>query len=177
MPTLKIIRLLFFAAITLVISQSSYGALNLNLDLGTIKGDSTLSLHPNTIECDSFSLNTTNSGAGIIFGDLVITKKLDKSSPLLFLNSAQSTSIPSAILYGSKPVGTSGNIADCYVIKLTNARISSVSQSYSTSGDLPTESLTFRYDKIEIDYTAYNTQGQAQTPVVFKWDLTTNSTF
>lgn len=175
MPTLKIIRLLLFAAIALLISQSSRGQ-NLNLDLGTsIKGESTLQAHPNTIDCYSFSLNTTNSGAGILFGDLVVSKALDKSSPQLFLASAQSTVISTATLYSSKLI-SGGMPADYYIIKLTNAKVSSISQSGNAS-DRPSETITLRYQKIEIDYYPVNSQGQLGNEVIFRWDLTTNSTF
>lgn len=174
MRTIKFLPFFLFVAITVLITQSSRGQ-GLNLDLGTIKGESVYSLHPNTIDCNSFSLNCTNSGAGIVFGDLVVTKVLDKSTPPIFLASAQSTVIPTATLYLSKATGGS-TPADYYVIKLTNAKVSSISQSGNV-GDRPSENLTFQYQKIEIDYTPFNSQGVPQTPVVFRWDLTTNSTF
>jgi type VI secretion system Hcp family effector len=172
MFSLKTIRLLLLAATTLLTGFSSFGQENFNLDIATIRGESIFSLHPNTIDCFSFSLNCTNSGAGVVFGDLVLTKKLDKSSPPLFLASAQSTTLPSAILYVSRP--NNAAYVDYYTIKLTNAKVSSMSQA--DGGEIPTETLTFRYQRIEIDYVQY-VNNVAQPPVVFRWDLTTNSTF
>jgi type VI secretion system Hcp family effector len=172
MPFLKIIRLLLLTATTLLFAQSSFGAEYFNLDIPTIRGESQLSSHPTTIDCAGFSLNCTNSGAGVVFGDLVVTKLLDKASPPLFLASAQSTTLSSVILYVSRYNG--GPLVDYYTIKLTNAKVSSVSQN--DAGDGAAENITFRYQRIEVDYVPY-IGTQAQQTVVMRWDLVTNQQF
>jgi type VI secretion system secreted protein Hcp len=178
MPSLRSIRLLLFTATLLLIGSPAF-ADNYFLSIPTIPGESLSTGHPNTIEAYSFSLNCTNSGAGVVFGDFAIVKALDKASPPLFLATAQGTllgtqNVP-VTFYVQKNTGTA--TLDYYIIKLTNAKVSSVVQN-GNGADRPTETVTFRYQRIEIDYIGQNLNtGQPLPAVVMKWDLTTNATF
>ncbi|MGZ4962562.1 MAG: Hcp family type VI secretion system effector [Limisphaerales bacterium] len=176
MPSLKSIRLLLFIATLLLIGRPAF-AQYYYLDIPTIRGESLSSAHPGTIESVSFSLNCTNSGAGVVFSDLTVTKFLDKASPPLFLASAQGTTLSSVILYGQKINSGGASSYDYYTIKLTNAKVSSVIQNGS-SGNQADETVTFRYQRIEIDYVGQNpSNGQLLPAVVMRWDLTTNQPF
>ena len=177
MPSLKTILLLFFTATLLRIGSPAF-ADNYYLNIPTIQGESLATGHVGTIEAASFSLTCSNSGAGVVFGDFALTKYLDKSSPPLFLATAQGTVLGTSTpvtFYAQKQVG-SGNYADYYLIKLTNAKVSSVVQN-GNGADRPSETVTFRYQRIEINYILFNSNGTVQQTVVMRWDLTTNSTF
>ncbi len=175
MLSLKSIRLFLFIATLLLIGHPAF-AQNYFLDVSGIPGESTVAAHPNTIAASSFSLSVTNPGTGVVFSDLAVTKALDKSSPPLFLASAQGTNLASVILYVQK-TGSGATPFDYYTIKLTNAKVSSIFQNGS-SGNPTSETVTFRYQRIEIDYVGQNPNtGQLLPPVVMRWDLTTNQTF
>ncbi len=103
-----------------------------------------------------------------------MSKSLDRSSPLLMLASAMGTNVTSVTLYSQRVVN---NVPTDYnVIKLTNAKVSSVSQAGNLDG-IPSETVTFQYQRIEIDYTSFNTSGQPTGTTVFTWDTTTNKPF
>lgn len=174
MSSLKPFRIVLLAIAFLLIGGSAFAQVSLYLDVAGIQGDSTAASHPKTIVATSFSLGCTNSGSAVKFQDLTVAKSLDRSSPLLFLASAQGTNITSVTLYSQKVVNSA--VVDYYVIKLTNAKVSSVSQSGNQDGP-PTEFVTFHFDKIEIDYTIFSSTGQPSGTSVMTWDTTTNKPF
>jgi type VI protein secretion system component Hcp len=87
-------------------------------------------------------------GAGkVAVHDISITKKIDKSSPLLFKACANGKHFPTVVLTMRK----AGKGQETYLtITLTNVLIS----SYQTGGhaDQPTESLSLNFTKIEYKY-------------------------
>lgn len=174
MPSLKPFRIVLLAAAFLLIGGSAFAQISLYLDVAGIQGDSTSASHPKTISATSFSLSCTNSGGAIKFQDLSVAKSLDRSSPLLFAEAAMGTNITSVTLYSQKMVNSAP--VDYYVIKLTNAKVSSVSQSGNLDGP-PSEFITFQYQRIEIDYTIFNSTGQPSGTSVMTWDTTTGKPF
>jgi type VI secretion system Hcp family effector len=172
MPSRKALRLILFAATLLFVGPAAF-AQTFSLEISGMQGESTLQLHPNTIGASAFSLSCTNSGSGPVFGDLNVAISMDKATPPLFLAMAGQTNLAAVNLYATK----AGNSPyDYYIIKLTNAKVSSISQNGSPAS-VPAETVTFRYQKIEIDYIAQAPTGQPLPPVVMRWDLTTNQPF
>jgi type VI secretion system secreted protein Hcp len=115
-----------------------------------------------TLEISSWSwgVNTTASagsggggGAGkATFGDLTITKVIDKASPKLALLCASGEHIPTVILTVQRPGGSTLPYLE---IKLTDALITSVQHS-GVGGDAdsqPTERVTFDYRRVQLKYT------------------------
>src|SRR5690606_6432995 len=143
---------------------SSYGAADYFLKIEGIKGESTDDKHKETIEIESWSWGATNAGATSGGGggagkvaviDFKLGKRLDKSSPLLFLRCAQGQHIPHAILTCRK-TGGDGSSHDYYTITFSDILVSSYQSSAegSSSGDpVPTEQVSFNFQKIEIQYT------------------------
>lgn len=173
MRSLKSIRLLLCAAILFVVGNAAF-AQNFFLEITGIQGEVVSTSHPNTIGAAAFSLSVTNSGSGPVFSDLAVTKSLDKSTPPLFLASAGNSNLTSVILYAQK---SGANAVDYHIIKLTNAKVSGIVQN-GNNGLTTSETVTFRYQKIEIDYIGQNPNtGQPLPPVVMRWDLTTNQSF
>lgn len=150
------------------------------LVLDGVPGESTDAKYPNSIEIESFSFGVSNAGTIVVggggtgkaaFTDISFTKRLDKSSPILYLNCANGKHLASATLIlrkaGEKPL-------EYYVVKLTDVIISSVQTSGAAGSDVPTESFSLNFAKIEFIYTPQKPDGSAGTPVRSGWDLQGN---
>ncbi|MGH7543568.1 MAG: Hcp family type VI secretion system effector [Gemmatimonadota bacterium] len=82
------------------------------------------------------------SGPGA--GEVVITRALDASSPRLVETIAQGAIVPLMVLHA--PIG--GDRTSYHAFELENVRITSY--SISTAGNVPTESISFQFEKIDI---------------------------
>ena len=108
------------------------------------------------------------------FGDLSISKFLDKASPLLMLHCANGARINTADLVVSKQVGDKSSI-EYIKIRLENIMVTSVSTSASDGGDPPTEDVTLNFSKITFIYTPQDPNtGAPGTPIEFSWDIARN---
>jgi type VI secretion system secreted protein Hcp len=113
-------------------------------------------------------------GAGkVIMTDVTVTKELDKSSPRLMLACARGELIREAVLI----CRDSGDEAVEYLkITFSDILVSSYSVSGSGDGDArPTESISFNFTRIEIEYVPVDAKGTPQEPVRASWDLVTNT--
>lgn len=177
------VRNLFALSTALMLSAlPAHAAADYLLALDGIPGESTDENYPRTIEIESFSLGVTMTSGTVVgggggagkasFSDISFSKKLDKSSPLLYLNCAQGKHIPQAILHvrksGDKP-------QEYYTITLTDVLISSVQTSGASGTDRPSESLSLNFTKIEFSYAAQRPDGSLETPVTSSWNLATNT--
>jgi len=145
-----------------------------------IQGESLDKQHPDEIVLSSFSQGVSvpisnpvgggGTGAGkASFSELSVAKLLDKASPLLYSYAAQGRRIPTVVLTvrksGEKPV-------EFYRITLTDVLISSVQTG--GGGDVPSESLSLNFTKIEWRYTPQKADGSPDAPVIATWDLAAN---
>jgi len=145
-----------------VLAGSINAASDMFLKLDGIKGESSDSVHPETIEIESFSWGTsnTNTAAGggqgkASFSDIHFVTKLSKASPRLLSACAGGTNILSATLYARNPASTN---QEYYQITLENIQISSLKQTgqsaaSTNSTDRPTEQVSFAFSKITMSYT------------------------
>ena len=126
------------------------------LKLDGIKGESADSKHKGEIDIMSFSWGMSQTGVSATGGgggagkvhvhDLVITKKTDASSPLLFLNCANGAHIKEATLVVRKAGGTQ---LEYLKIKLTDVLVSSYKPAGST---LPADAQSvFEIDDFSFD--------------------------
>lgn len=134
-----------------VFFQSAFAASDYLLKLDGIPGYSNDKNNPGTIELASWSFGASNSGsmspgtgAGsgkVSMSSFTITKRIDKSSPLLFRSALAGSVIKEATFIAMMP-GT----ATPLTIKLEDLIIS----SYGTTsgGDRPMESISFSFSKI-----------------------------
>jgi type VI secretion system secreted protein Hcp len=100
--------------------------------------------------------------------EIVVTKALDKSSPLLWKNCVSGTHFKTVTLYMDPAPSSAGAPAgDGMTVTMSNARISHI--SISSGGDRPTESVSFTFAKIKVDYTP-----QDGATVHFSWDVKSN---
>ena len=103
--------------------------------------------------------------------DISFTKSMDKASPQLMKACANGQHIKEAKLTCRKAGGTQETYL---VIKMENVLISSISPAGSSADDLPTETLSLNFTKIEFTYRYQDATGGAGTEVKFSWDLKEN---
>jgi len=149
------------------------------MKLGDIKGEATDADYRDTIEIQSFSLGASNpatatGGGRVSFSDLSLVKKLDASSPLLYLNAAKGQVIPTATLHLTR--STEGGQEEYYMITMTDVLVTSVQSGGSAggSGPLPTESISLNYTKIEFTYWPQSATGGLGEPIRTGWDIKNN---
>ena len=155
------------------------------LKLDTVKGESKDSKHSGEIEIYSFSFGATNpttigsgtggAGAGkVSFHGFSFMKKTDAASPLLMQACCNGTHIATAALTLRKAGGD--NPLEYLKWKFEEVFVDSVQWSGSSGGDdAPTESVSFVYGKMTIDYQPQNAKGQAEGGAIHGgWDVTKN---
>ena len=154
------------------------------IKVGDIPGESTDDKHKDWIQILSFNMGaaqpvTVGSGLGGLSGgganvaDFSFVKKVDKSSPKLFLSCLKGDPIKKVEFECRKSIG------DKHVyLKYTfeDAMISSVRPGGSASGsdDVPLEEVSFAYAKVENVYTPIDQTGKPQGNISVKYDLTAN---
>jgi type VI secretion system secreted protein Hcp len=119
----------------------------------------------------SASLASGNGGAAsnVSFSDLRIIKVLDKSSPILFQDTASAKLINNGTLELVRP---DGQVFMDY--KLSNVLVTSVQDLGSGKDGTTDEQVSLRFSKIEWDYTPYDATGHAGSTVTGSWDRLTN---
>jgi type VI secretion system secreted protein Hcp len=156
------------------------------LKIDGIPGESTDDKHKDWIEVLSYGLGiqqpasasaSTAGGAATeraIFQDVSITKALDKASPKLALACADGTHVKQVTLELCRAGGDKVKYME---YGLTNCIISSYHDGGSAGGaeDLPIETVSFNYGKIEWIYTQQKrADGSGVGQVVAGWDLEQN---
>lgn len=133
------------------------------------------------IEIESWSWGESNpirsggggGGAGkVSMQDFHFVKKVDVSSPKLFLATAMGEHIKSAELTCRK----AGEQPQEYLKwTLSDILVTSYQTNGSGHGDaVPTDSFSLNFTKIEFDYTPQNSDGTTGSPVHGGWDLKKN---
>jgi len=153
------------------------------LKLDGIKGESADAKHKGEIDIMSFSwgaaqrgTSATGGGGGagkVHFNDIDFIKKTDASSPLLMVNCASGAHIKEANFTVRK---AGGEQLEYLKIKLTDVLISSYKEHGSIGGgDIPTESLSLNFSKVEYSYQPQGADGKAQGgPILAGWDVKQN---
>ncbi|MBN1610131.1 MAG: type VI secretion system tube protein Hcp [Polyangiaceae bacterium] len=158
-------------------------AVNMSLKIKGIDGESPIKGHEKEIEVLSFSIGATQSatahhGTGSTAGkaniqDLSITKRVDKSSPLLFGALCKGSHLEEAVLTCEK---SSGDKSIPYLkITLSNALVSSTSTGASSSDDVVLETVTLNFAKIKKEYTPQGAKGTPEGAVTQTWDVAKNA--
>ena len=154
------------------------------LKIGDIKGESTDDKHKEWIEILSYnwgvsqmaSASASSSGGGTTqradLQDLSIVKLLDSATPLLFLACAKGEHIDEVKIELCRAGGDKLTYME-YI--MNNVIISSVSTGGGGGGE-PTESVTFNYGKIKLNYIKQQRKGGGgggNVPAC--WDLEANT--
>jgi type VI secretion system secreted protein Hcp len=159
---------LMVIGIALVGATSGAVGMFLKIDGGDFTGESQDSKHSGWIEVDSFDFGISRPGASgsertsASIADLralQVSKKMDKSTPALFLSVATGKVYPSARL----DVCTSGTSeALCFFqIGLKNVSVGSAETSASVSDDRPHEMVSLNFEKITWTYTPMSKDGKS----------------
>jgi type VI secretion system secreted protein Hcp len=139
---------------------------DIHLKIDGVDGESTIKGFEKQIDITSFQLGAHMQGTGsqgggmsagkVSYSDVVITKMLDKASPMIFQKCSKGDHIPSALLSFKK----AGGKAEEYLkIKLEDLLITSISVSGSDGGGNPMESVSMHFDKITMDYKEQKADG------------------
>lgn len=150
------------------------------LKLDGIEGESTDGRHKGEIQIESFSWGVSQTGAHgsgggggagkASFQDISFTTSVSKASPKLFLAAASGEHIKQAVLYGRKSGGSQN---DYYKITLSDVMVSSY-QSSGDQTDVPTDSFSLNFAKIEFEYVPTKADGSLDAPVKAGWDVKAN---
>ncbi len=179
----SVVARLFAAGIVAVmcLGSAAFGASDYLLTIDGVPGESQDVCHPGAIEIQGYSFDLTGprrtafvggGGTGkVSLSDISFTKRMDKSSPNLMQACATGKHFPSAKLFVRKQ-GTEQQ--DFLQITLTDVMVSSYSQTGS-QGDIPTESVSLNFTKIEFSFIFPNPAGGAPEVVKFSWDIKTNT--
>lgn len=150
------------------------------LKIDGIPGESTNAKHKGEIDLATLKLGvlqSATSGAGgaggagkAIFNPVIIYKGIDSASPLLFLRCATGQHIPQAVLTLSE------NGREYFKVRLQDVVVSScdVNSNNVENSDLPLESISLSYSKIEITYTPF-AKGLPGTPITIGFDVKSNT--
>ena len=155
------------------------------LKIEGIEGESTDDKHKNQIEVLSFSHHlsqaggssvsrtTGQTGSRVDLGDFSIVKVLDKATPNLSLFCCTGKHIPSVVL---EICSASEDKLTYMKYTLSDAVIASVRPggSSSSEGVRPLEEISFRYGKIEWEYTPFGNDGKAGAALKAGWDAAAN---
>jgi type VI secretion system secreted protein Hcp len=147
-----------------------------------INGESTAIGHERWIDVLSFSWGAGNSGSPFIgtgsgtanneFEPFSFMKYVDQSTPPLILSVASGKIIPEALFH---VVQTGQGPIPFLEYKFNDVLISSYNISGAAGGDIPTESISFVYGKIEVVYRPQDSKtGKLGSPITFSWDLKKN---
>ena len=157
---------------------SSEGVNGIFLYLEGVPGDSTVESHKDWIDVLSFNYGIRNpsqygaSGTGAAagrpqFGDLVITKYLDKASPQLYLMASNGMHIPEARL----EVIRRGNLVLRY--RLSDVTVGAV-ETAGEAAERILDKVSLKYGRIEWTYFVQDPTGRPSGEVKTGWDLTAN---
>lgn len=165
-----------------LVSQHASGAFAGFLKLDNISGESTDGKRAGWIDITSISFGVSSiipQGGGTPKGtsaDLVIIKRLDRSSPQLFLNSLTGTPIASAILEFTANTSAGTNVL-FYRITLENVTVNKIdSTGIPAAADTrPSETLSLGFEKIKLEYYYVDSKGIATAIPPVTWNFSTNT--
>jgi type VI secretion system secreted protein Hcp len=151
------------------------------LKLDGIKGESQDDKHKGEIDITSWSWNLTNTGTGhygggggagkVKVGDLVITKRIDSASPILFLNCATGTHIKTGTLVMRK---AGGKALEYLKIELTQILVAKITSETDPELPMVTEEVELNFATFKIHYTPQDEKGAGGATVDAGYSMITN---
>lgn len=156
-------------------------AVDFFLKIDGIPGESTDQKHKNEIDLTSWTWAEANSGSHGAGGgggagkvqmqDFSFTMNVNKASPKLFLACATGQHIKEATLVCRK----AGKDQQEYLkIKFSDLLVSSY-QIGASGSDVPAETISFNFGKIEKSYAPQKPDGTLDSPVVHNYSVVTNT--
>ncbi len=151
------------------------------LKLDGIPGESPDSKHKGEIEISSFSWGATNMGSAaaggghgagkVSFQDFHFTFKNCKASPKMMLACANGEHIKGAVLTCRK---AGKDQQEYLIVKFADILVSSFQTGGSAGDIIPTDSCSFNFCKIEMDYKEQKSDGSLGGSVKAGYDIKLN---
>ena len=132
---------------------AAQSSISIFLEIEGIGGEATASAHKGTIEVLSWSWGMSQA-AGT--GTASVIKRIDKATPLLFVQCVDGTAIPLVTVYLTRQDGQTYLQYD-----LRNVIVSSISHGGDVNSDgLPDETLGLTFDGATLTYTQFDAAGK-----------------
>lgn len=157
-------------------------ATDMFLKLNGIEGESQDDAHGGEIHVATYTFGATQSGtshegSGSTSGradvhDLVITKHVDKSSPLLYFCCCSGTTIDSAELCVRKAGG--GKPIDYLKVTMTQVLVTSFKSGAEGTLDRAMETVTLNFATCNVEYTPQDSTGKAMGSIRKGWNIAKN---
>jgi type VI secretion system secreted protein Hcp len=154
-------------------------AVDYYLKLDGIEGEAVTTGFEKQIQLLSYSLGgsqttsvagTGGSGAGKVdLSDLSVMKYYDKASPGVFKSLISGTHIKTGVLSATKAGGGGKPF-----LKISFGELFVTSNQVSASSEIPTESVSFSYNTIKVEYSTQNEQGILTAVGAVSYDLKVN---
>lgn len=155
------------------------------IQLEGIKGESTDDKHPDWVEISSYSFGASQdrsgsassagnlSSARVNVQDFIFNHNLDLASPKLFEYCCTGQVIPKVTVNLNR---SSGDKAKYLEYKMSDVLVSSISRggSSQSGGDVPAESVSLSFGKLEMTYTKIGMDGKPAGNTSAGWDLKIN---
>ncbi|MCH9643652.1 MAG: type VI secretion system tube protein Hcp [Gammaproteobacteria bacterium] len=152
------------------------------IKMNDIEGDVTARGHENWIEINAIQFDVSRSistepgrisdreGTRPAVSEITITKKMDKSSPLLFSEACVGKAKPEVQIDICQ---TSDSLSPYAQMTLNNVIVSAYEMILDVSKGqrYPHEKIRLSYDKIELKYTPYGADNKPESPIPAGYDL------
>ncbi len=157
-------------------------AQDITLKLTSIEGESKKKGYEKQIDIYDFKFGVSQaasssegSGGGSAKSDcqdLVLTKLIDKSTPIIFVQSATGTPITEAVMTVRK---AGGQALDYLVVTLNDVIVTNVTTGGKAEDERVLEQISLSYAKITIQYKAQNADGTAGATIQKCYNVESNS--
>ena len=154
-------------------------AADMLLQIDGIDGESQVEGKSGWTDILSYSLGASNpssvasgagSGAGrVSISSLNVQKVIDKATPILFLKCCNGTHFKNAKLVVREAGGDKQ--LEYLIMKFEQVFVDSVSWGAASGGGKPSESVSFSFAKIEIEYYPQKADGSLDSKVPAGWDI------
>lgn len=122
------------------------------------------------------TIGSAKGGAGsgkVSLSSFNIMKRMDAASPALFLNCCKGEHFTDAHIVLRK---AGGDALEYLSYDFTEVFVESIQWSGSSGGDdVPTESVSFAFGKVDMKYTPQLGKGEKGTPIPASWDVRANT--
>jgi len=163
-------------------SGLAYSAIDVFLKIEGIPGESTDDAHKDEIDVLAWSWQMSATGAShsgggggagrAIVRPLIVTKWVDKASPLIFLALLNGSHVPEATLVFRK---AGGQPLEYLKIKMYNVQFVNISPDGSSGADRLTESVALSFSRVCYEYTPQKADGSADATIEKCWDIEQNT--
>jgi type VI secretion system secreted protein Hcp len=153
------------------------------LKIEGVDGESTDDKHKGSIELETFSWSEVQQGSAGVGGgagvgkvkasDLLITKKMDKSSPVLMIACATGQHYKKAVLTARR---AGGGQQEYLKLTLEDVLVSLYETGAAGTQEsvIPTETIKLNFDKLEMSYKEQKPDGSLGPEVKQKYDFAAN---